>query len=78
MRVASSAAQQLHVALLDVAAILAQMQRDVVGAGLLGEQRRLHRLGIARVALLAQRRHVIDVDAERDARMHQPVRSLRG
>ena len=33
MRVLIRPAQQLHVALLDVAAILAQMQRDVVGAG---------------------------------------------
>ena len=75
---AEQLAQQPHVALLDVAAILAQVQRDAVGAGLLGHQRRLHRLRIARAALLAQRRDVIDVDAQVDCGCHQPLRSLRG
>ena len=32
--------QRVHVAILDVAAVFAQMQRDVVGAGLLGQQAR--------------------------------------
>ena len=52
-----------------VAAILAQVQRDVVRAGALGQQRRLHRIGIGRVTLLAQRGHMVDVDAQLD-RLH--------
>ena len=66
------AAQRAHVALLDMAAVLAQVQRDVVGAGLFGDQRGLHGIGIARAALLAQRRHVIDVDAQFELWTHQP------
>ena len=58
--------QRAHVLVLDVAAVLAQVQRDAVGAGALGEQRRMHRIGIARAARLAQRGHVIDVDAQRE------------
>ena len=61
-------AVQRDVAVLDVAAILAQMQRDAVGAGLSASERRVHRIGIARAPRLAQRRHVIDVDAECDRR----------
>ena len=56
--------QRVHVAILDVPAVLAQMQRDVVGAGLLGQQRRMHRVGIRRAARLAHRGDVIDVDAQ--------------
>ena len=59
--------QRVHVAVLDVAAVLAQVQRDVVGARLLGQQRGMDRIGIARAARLPQRRHVIDVDAQLDA-----------
>ena len=47
-----------------MAAILAQMQRDRVGAGRLGHQRGLHRARIARAARLAQRGDVVDVDTE--------------
>jgi hypothetical protein len=39
-------AQRAHVALLDVAPVFAQVQRDVVGAGLFGDQRGMHRIGI--------------------------------
>ena len=35
--------QRVHVAILDVPAVFAQVQRDVVGAGLLGQQRGMHR-----------------------------------
>ncbi len=70
--------QCLHVALLDVPAILAQVQRDVVRAGLLGQQCGLQRLGIARVALLAQCRDVVDVDPQCDGRVHQIRPSRRG
>jgi len=40
-----AAGEQAHVTVLDVAAVLAQVQRDRVGARLLGEQRGLQRLG---------------------------------
>ena len=60
-------AHHRDVAILDVPAILAQMQRDAVGAGLLGEKRRVQRIRIAGAARLAQRRHVINVHAQRDA-----------
>ena len=46
MRVCSSGRSAMHVAILDVAAVLAQVQGDVVRAGLLGEQRGMHRVGI--------------------------------
>ena len=58
--------QRVHVAILDVPAVFAQMQRDVVGAGLLGQQRGMHRIRIRRAARLAHRGDVIDVDAELD------------
>jgi hypothetical protein len=54
----------MHVAVLDVPAVFAQVQRDVVGTGLLGHQRGVHGIWIRRAAGLADRRHVIDVDAE--------------
>ena len=38
--------QRVHVAILDVAAVFAQVQRDVVGAGLLGQQRGMHGIRI--------------------------------
>ena len=57
-------AQQAHVAILDVAAIFAQVHGDAVGAGELDERRRPHRIGIGGAARLAQRRDVIDVDVQ--------------
>ncbi|CFO27928.1 Uncharacterised protein [Bordetella pertussis] len=59
---AQQGADGVDVGVLDVAAVFAQMQRDQVGAGVLGAQRRLHRVGISRVALLPQRGHMVDVD----------------
>ncbi len=59
-------AQRAHVGVDDVAAILAQVQRDRVGAGLLGGQRGADRIGIGGAARVAQRRDVVDVDAEVD------------
>ena len=56
-----------HVAILDVAAVLAQMQRNAVGAGFFCEQGRVQGIRIAGAARLAQRRHMIDVYAQRDA-----------
>jgi hypothetical protein len=67
MRVCSASRITRHVAILDVAPILAQMQRDAVGAGLLGEQRRLQRIGVSAAPRLAQRRDMIDVHAQVDS-----------
>src|SRR5690606_21238458 len=57
-------ANGMHVGILDVPAILAQVQRDQVRPGVFGAQRGGHRIGITRVTLLAQRRHVVDIDAQ--------------
>src|SRR3989475_9558260 len=51
-----SAAQLLHVALLDVAAVLAQVDGDAVGACRLGDERRLDRGGVVDAARLPQGR----------------------
>ena len=67
-------AQEAHVAILDVAAIFAQVHGDAVGAGELDERRRPHRIGIRGAARLAQRGDVIDVDVELHAHgyTHRP------
>src|SRR3989344_7137549 len=44
--------------------VFAQVQRNGVGTGLLGFDGRLHRVGIARTARLAQRRHVININSQ--------------
>ena len=59
--------QHPDIGVLDVAPILAQVQRDAVRARLLGEQRRVHGIRLVDAARLAQGRHMIDVHAERDA-----------
>ena len=56
--------QPRDVVVADVAAVLAQMRRDAVGAGLDGQQRRLHGIGMPAAARVADGRDVIDVDAE--------------
>ena len=48
----------------DMAAVLAQVRRDAVGAGLDRKQRSLHGIGMASAARVADGRDVIDVDAE--------------
>ena len=58
--------QQAHVALLDVAAVLAQVNGDAVGAAQEGQHRGRHRVGFVRPPRLPQRRDVVDVDAEPD------------
>ena len=70
--------QGVHVAILDVPAVFAQVQRDVVGAGLLGQQRGMHRIRVGHAARLAHRGHVIDVDAEFDGRIPHafPLRDI--
>ena len=60
---AEAAAEHLHVALLDVAPVLAQVDRDTVGPGRLGDQRRLHRIRVVDAPGLPERRDVVDVDA---------------
>ncbi len=49
---------------LDVTPVFAQMDGDPVGARVLGDARGLERVGIVAPARLAQRRDVVDVDAE--------------
>jgi len=65
--------QQLHVAVLNVPAVFAQVHGDAVGAGLLGDQRGLHRVRVAGAAGLAQGGHVIDVDAEKNGHGGAPA-----
>ncbi len=45
--------------------ILAQVHRDAVGAGLLGQQRGMHRIRVLDAARLPQRGHVIDMIPKR-------------
>ena len=56
--------QHLDVPVLDVSAILAQMQRDGIGTGLLGLPGRLDGIGIARATRLTQGGHVIDINTQ--------------
>ena len=56
--------QARNIVVADVAAVLAQMRRDAVGAGLDREQRGLHGIGMPPAARIADGRDVIDVDAE--------------
>jgi len=62
--------QGVHVAILDVPTVFAQVQGDVVGAGLLSQQRRVHRVRVRSAARLTHGGHVIDVDAQFDASGH--------
>ena len=63
-RAAHRLAQHAHVAVLDVPAILAQVDGDAVGARELAQRSRPHRVGVARAACLPQRRDVVDVHVE--------------
>jgi hypothetical protein len=69
--------QDVHVGILDVAAILAQMQGDGIRPGVFRHQRRLDRAGILGAARLAQGGHVVDVDAESDHSFCRSMRSCR-
>ena len=60
---AETAAEHLHVAFLDMAAVLAQVDRDAVGAGRLGDEGGLHRIRVVDAPGLPERRDVVDVDA---------------
>ncbi len=52
--------------LLDMAAVFAQVHGNAIGSGLLGEQRRRHRIGECGQARLAHRGDMIDIDAQAD------------
>tara|TARA_R110000782_G_scaffold38716_2_gene90535 strand:- start:214 stop:564 length:351 start_codon:yes stop_codon:yes gene_type:complete len=54
--------QHANVTLLNVPAILPQMQRNTIGASLLSLDSSLYRVGITSPARLTQRGHVIDID----------------
>jgi hypothetical protein len=58
------AAQNVHIAVLDVAAVFAQMHDDARGSAQFGQGRGGGRFGFAAPAGLAQGGHVIHVDAE--------------
>ncbi len=47
----------------NVASVLAEMRRDAVGAGLGGQARRAHRIGMTAAPRIADGGDVIDIDA---------------
>jgi hypothetical protein len=61
-------AQSANVLVLDVAAVLAQVHGDAVRAAEVRLDGRPHRVGLVGAARLADRRHVVDVDAQFDHR----------
>jgi hypothetical protein len=60
-----------------VAAILAQMRRDAVGARGDGLDGGPHRVGMGAAACIAQRRHMVDIDAETKMRNFSQVVALK-
>src|SRR5690606_374119 len=66
-------AQQAEVAVLDVAAVLAQVDRDLVGAAELGLVRRRDGVGLSPTPRLPERGDVVDVDPEPDHGSALPV-----
>jgi hypothetical protein len=52
-----------------VTPVLAQVHGDTVGAGLLGQQRGVHRIRVLRAARLPDGGDVVDVDPEANACM---------
>ena len=60
--------EPLHVVVVDMAAVLAQMRGDPVGAGLDGEEGGANGIGRRAAARVAEGRDVVDVDAEVEAR----------
>ena len=67
--------QGRRIAIDDMATILAQVHRDAVGAGLLGDQRSMHRVGMPGATRLANSSNVIHVDAQGDCAM-APARRI--
>ena len=73
--------QPRDVVVADMAAVLAQMRGDAVGAGRDRELGRAHRIGMAPAARVADGGDVIDIDAEakgkrRHLSYHSPVRAF--
>ena len=60
----TAGASALDVVVLDVAAVLAQVDGDAVGAGRLAQPRGLERIGLVGAACLPDGGHVIDVDVQ--------------
>ena len=58
--------QPVDVAVGDVAPVLAQVRGDAVGAGLGGDVRGAHRIGMVAAARVPDGRDVVDVDAQRE------------
>ena len=58
-----------------MAAVLAQMRGDAVGAGRDRELGRAHRIGMAPAARVADGGDVIDIDAEAQARQRSSISS---
>jgi hypothetical protein len=58
--------QNLEVTLLYVAPVLAHVNRDAVGSGLLGDERGNDRIGVTRAARLPNGGNVIHSDAEQN------------
>ena len=56
--------QQLHITVLDVTAILPQMNRDAIGTAEFGKHGERHRIRFHRPACLANIGDVVDVDPE--------------
>ena len=56
--------QPLNVVVADMAAVLAQMRGDAIGAGRDRELCRAHRIGMAAAARIADGRDMVDVHAE--------------
>ena len=61
---AIAALRRVHVVVVDVAAIFAQMRGDAVGARFDGDQRRPHRIGQRAAARVAHGGDMIDVDPQ--------------
>ena len=59
--------QPVDVAVGDVAAVLAQVRGDAVGAASAARMRRAHRIGMIAAARVPDGRDVVDVDAEAEA-----------
>ena len=65
-RVVTVSRRTIHVAVLDVPAIFAEVDGDAVGAAERGEDRGRDRVRLLRAPGLPHGRHVIDVHAEAD------------
>ncbi len=55
--------QHAHIAIGDMTAILAQVNRNAIRAGLLGDKCSLNRIGASRTACITQRSDMVDIDA---------------